>query len=333
MKYSVNNQKRRWPKRLVVLGIVLTLVTAGGVLAARQAYFGGLKPVNAGSQAVITVEIKRGASMEEITKQLKEAGLIRSEWAFKLYVARKNAASALQAGTYTFSPSQSVAQLVTQLTHGKVATDLVTVIPGQNLEQIKATLINYGFAKSDVENALNPSFYAGHPALASKPLRASLEGYIYPDSYQRHAGTTPQQIIKAALDEMDEKLTPEMEKGFARQGLSTHEAVILASVVEMEVPRAEDRTQVAQVFLTRMGIGMALESDATKKFFDSYKNPGLPPTPISNVGVTSLQAVANPAKTDWIYFVSGDDGTTHFARTLGEHEDNVAKYCTKLCGR
>ncbi len=333
MKYMANNQRRRWPKRLVILAIVLTVLVAGGAFVARQAYYGGLEPVSAGNQTVKTVVIERGTSLEDITKQLREAGLVRSEWAFKLYVARKNAASALQAGTYTFSPSQSVAELVTQLTHGKVATDLVTIIPGLDLGQIKTALINYGFDKDEVEAALNPSLYAGHPALASKPLHASLEGYIYPDSYQRHADTTPQQIIAAALDEMDEKLTPEMEKGFAKQGLSPHEAVILASVVEMEVSSADDRSQVAQVFLTRMEVGMALESDATKKFFDSYHNPGLPPTPISNVSVTALQAVANPAKTDWLYFVSGDDGRTHFSRTLSEHEANVVKYCTKLCGR
>ncbi len=333
MKYMARNQKRRWPKRLVILAVALTVLMAGGVVAARQAYFSGLEPVNANNQTVKTVVIETGASLEQITKQLREAGLIRSEWAFKLYVARKNAASALQAGTYTFSPSQSVAALVTQLTHGKVATDLVTIVPGLSLDQIKTSLINFGFEEDEVENALNPALYAGHPALASKPLRASLEGYIYPDSYQRHAGTTAQQIIAAALDEMDEKLTPEMEKGFAKQGLSPHEAVILASVVEMEVSNTEDRAQVAQVFLTRMEIGMALESDATKKFFDSYHNPGLPPTPISNVSVTSLQAVANPAKTDWLYFVSGDDGKTHFSHTLSEHEANVVKYCTKLCGR
>lgn len=74
-------------------------------------------------------------------------------------------------------------------------------------------------------------------------------------------------------------------------------------------------------------------SAATKHYFNSYANPGLPPHPISNVSASSLQAVGHPAKTDWLYFVSGDDGTTHFAHTLPEHEANVVKYCTKLCGR
>ncbi len=349
MKYMAHNQKRRWPKRLVIVGVILTLLMAGGAFAARHVYFRGLEPVAAGSQSFRSVVIERGASLEEITKQLKEAGLIRNEWAFKLYVARKNAASALQAGTYTFSPGQSVADLVTQLTHGKVATDLVTIIPAQSIKQIKASLVNYGFAETDVESALNPAFYAGHPALAGKPLRASLEGYIYPDSYQRHADTTPQQIITAALDEMDEKLTPELEKAFAKYGLSPHEGVILASVVEREVSKPEDRRQVAQVFLKRLSIGMRLGSDVTAFYgaslagaepsvlYDSPYNTrlheGLPPTPISNVTIGSLRAVANPASTDWLYFVAGDDGTTHFARTLSQHEANVVRYCTKLCGR
>jgi UPF0755 protein len=124
-----------------------------------------------------------------------------------------------------------------------------------------------------------------------------------------------------------------LRKAFARQGLSTHEAIVLASVVEREVSNSGDRAQVAQVFLKRLRSDIALESDATKIFFDSYENPGLPPSPISNVSVSSLQAVADPAKTTWLYFVTGDDEKTYFSHTLEEHEANVAKHCFDKCGR
>ena len=334
MRYTNRVEKRRiWPKRLVVIGFVLLAVVMAGTVFVRYTYNDGLKPVNSASEEVKLITIERGATLDEITKQLEDAGLIRSPWAFKLYVGSKNARDALQAGTYSFSPSQSVAEIVVQLSHGKVNTDLVTIIPGQTLDQIRTTLTNYGYSESEVDAAMDPALYSGNPALVDKPVGANLEGYIYPDSYQKDASTTPQQIIERALDEMNKKLTPDLRKAFAAQGLSVYQAIILASIVEREVSKPEDRAQVAQVFLKRLRIDKALESDATKHYFDSYKTRGLPPTPISNVTANSLQNVANPANSDWLYFVSGDDGTTHFSKTLEEHEANVAKYCTKLCGR
>jgi UPF0755 protein len=331
MSYTTRPTKKRWPKRLVIVGVILTVAVVGGLVAARQFYFEGIKPVSAGSQAVKTIEIKSGATLELITVQLKDAGLIRNTWAFKLFVARKKAQSTLQAGTYTFSPSQSVEELVAQLSHGKVATDLVAIIPGQTLDQIRTTFINYGFSEDAIDAALDPSLYASSPALSEKPAGANLEGYIYPDSYQKTSSTTVQQIITKALAEMGEKLTPALRKGFEKQGLTTHEAIILASIVEREVPHPVDRAQVAQVFLKRLRSDIALESNATEHYFNSYRNPGLPPTPISNVSVSSLEAVANPASTSWLYFVSGDDKVTHFSKTLAEHETKVRLYCTKLC--
>lgn len=333
MRYTRKTQKRSWPRRLVLVAAAFVVVALSATAWVRHTYNEGLKPVDGSSEAVKLVTIERGSTLDEITKRLKDDGLIRSPWAFKLYVGSKNVRDALQAGTYSFSPSQSVAEIVVQLSHGKVATDLVTIIPGQRLDQIRTTLINYGFSEADVDVALDPSTYPGHPALVDKPSGASLEGYIYPDSYQKDSSTFPQQVIEKALAEMNDKLTPDLRKAFAAQGLSVYQAITLASVVEKEVSRPDDRAQVAQVFLKRLRSDIALESDATKQYFDSYKNRGLPTTPISNVTSSSLQAVANPASTTWMYFVSGDDGTTHFSHTLQEHEANVVKYCTKLCGR
>ncbi|HEY5806003.1 MAG TPA: endolytic transglycosylase MltG [Candidatus Saccharimonadales bacterium] len=333
MRYTTRPVRRRWPRRLILVGVVLIALVLGGTLLVRHVYFSDLRPVSSSDTAVKPITVERGATLDEIAKQLNDAGLIRSPWAFKLYVGSKNVRDALQAGTYSFSPSQSVEEIVVQLTHGKVTTDLVTIIPGQRLEQIRATLANYGFDEADIEAAMDPALYAGNPALVDKPAGVSLEGYIYPDSYQKDGNTKPQQIIEKALAEMNSKLTPDLRRAFAAQGLSAYQAIILASVVEKEVSKPEDRARVAQVFLKRIRSDIALQSDATKHYFDSYKNRGLPETPISNVTISSLQAVANPASTDWLYFVSGDDGTTHFSHTLDEHEVNIAKYCTKLCGR
>lgn len=346
MKYAYQNRRRRWSRGLFV-ACCLLLVVAGGIAASFWAYYANLKPVSS-SQEVISVTVAEGAAADAIAQQLKDKGLIRSEWAFKLYVSNKGVRNALQAGTYDFMPSQGVAEIVAQLSHGKITTELITILPGKRIDQIRSRLIQEGFAEQEVAAALDPAAYAGHPALADKPAEATLEGYLYPDSYQRSNGN-PRVIITAALDEMNKHLTAELRAGFAKQGLTTYQGIILASIVEKEVSKQEDREQVAQVFLKRLAAGIRLQSDATTSYgaildgktpvsgydspYNTYTYAGLPPSPISNVGVSSLLAVAQPATTDWLYFVSGDDGATHFSTTLSEHESNVQQYCTKQCGQ
>lgn len=347
MRYTARVQKRRWPKRLVVLLLVATLAVVGATAVVRKTYYEKLKPVSATTQEAKLVTIKKGSSVDAIAKQLEDIHLIRSAWAFKLYVSSKEARGALQAGTYSFDPSMDVPQIVSQLTHGKVATNLVTILPGQRLDQIKATLISYGFAKKDVESALRPDSHLAHPALVDKPDSAGLEGYIYPDSYEKTGATTAHEIISQALGELHEKVTPQMRDDFAAQGLSTYQALIIASIVEKEVSTQSDRAQVAQVFIKRLKIGMPLGSDVTAYYgaiaagqkpsvnYDSPYNTrlhkGLPPTPIGNMSISSLNAVAQPAQSDWLYFVAGDDGTTHFTKTLEEHNAAVSQYCHRLC--
>jgi UPF0755 protein len=230
-----------------------------------------------------------------------------------------------------------------------VATNLVTILPGQRLDQIRKRLIQDGFSEKDVDSALNPANYQGHPALVDKPVSASLEGYLYPDSYEKTATTSAKTIITASLDQMNKYLTPDLRSDFAKQGLSPYQAITLASIIEKEVPKSQDRVQVAQVFLSRIRLGMKLQSDATGSYgavlagqkpsssydspYNTYTYAGLPPTPISNVTNSALRAVGDPSDTNWLYFVSGDDGTTHFSKTLAEHEANVQQYCKKLCGQ
>jgi len=349
MRYGMRNDSRRKGARRVLLAIFFVgVILAGTTVTARHVYLENLKPVS-DSQQTTLVTVDEGLSAEAIAEQLKKAGLIRSTWAFKLYVSSKQVRDALQAGTYSLEPSQSTAEIVAQLTHGKVATDMVTIVPGQRLDQVKKNLIDDGFAAADVAAALDAANYVGNAALVDKPSGASLEGYLYPDTFEKTAKTSARSIVENSLSQMRGRLTPDLRAAFAAQGLSTYQAITLASVVENEVSKQTDRNQVAQVFLKRLRENIRLESDATASYgavldgkgalasydspYNTYKNLGLPPTPISNVTVSSLQAVAHPATTDWLYFVSGDDGVTRFSRTLAEHEANVEQYCHKLCGR
>lgn len=351
--YSSRPRRRRWPKILAILLITALLLTATSVVIVRQKYTNNLKPISANQKSLL-ITIAQGSSVREIALLLKKEGLIRSDWAFEWYVNSNDLREDLQAGTYALRPSQSVQEIVTVLTQGKIATDLVTILPGRRIDEIRDGLINDGLNASAVDEALKAELYIDHPALVDKPREATLEGYLYPESFQKTATTAPEDIIRASLDQMQLYLTPDVRAGFVRQGLTAHQGVILASIVEQEVGHddpvkdKEDKKKVAQVFIKRLKENKALESDATAGYgaiidgqppslaytsrYNTYQNKGLPPGPISNVGRVSLGAVAEPATTDWLYFVSGDDGVTYFSKTLEEHQALTKNHCKKLCG-
>lgn len=338
--YNVHNRSKL-PRIAALVVVLLITGLIASVLVIRHNYYENLKPVS-GSQKSQLVTIEKGSTATEISARLKKAGVIRQTWAFEWYIRNHHLRDKLQAGTYYIQPSQSVAEIADILTKGQIATDLVTILPGKRIDQVQQALVNSGFSPDDVEAAFDPALYANNPALVDKPVTASLEGYLYPESFQKSPDTNPQVIITAALSEMQNYLTPEVRAGFVKQGLTVHEGVILASIVEKESGKAEDRPVVAQVFLSRLRQKIALESDATTSYgailagkepthdFDSqyntYKYPGLPPGPISNVSNSSLKAVAFPASTDYLFFVAGHDCKTRFSKTLKEHEAFIQQF-------
>ncbi len=337
---------RRVPKRIIWVAIVLVVLLVAAAVAVRSSYYRSLQPVSS-SQNVVLVTIKPGTSSDAIGEQLQESGLIRSSTMFQWYIRTENVRDRMQAGTYAFRPSMSVQEIVNELVEGSVKSDLVTILPGQRLDQIRQALINAGFRPDAVDTALQPSQYSGHVALVDKPANASLEGFLYPESYQKTANTAPNVIVSAALDQMAKHLTPGIRAAFTVQGLNVYQGITMASIIEKEVNNPTDSAKAAQVFLKRLRIDMPLGSDPTALYgaildgqelkltyqspYNTHTNKGLTPTPISNVSKTSLEAVANPAQTGWLYFVAGDDGTTHFSNTIEEHEALTERYCKKLC--
>lgn len=345
--YKGASKRPRWPKRLVAIVLVVLGVVVLGMIGVRAFYNANLAKVSDSTASQVFI-IDKGATVPQVGDKLQKEHLIRSSLVFQLYIRSKDAKNPLIAGTYKLQPNLTTPQIVSILSQGRVATDLVTILPGQRLDQIKASLVKNGFTPTDVDKALDPSNYKDSPALVDKPVGASLEGYLYPDSFQRTADTKPEDIIVESLDLMNKHLTPEIRADFAKHGLSTYQGLILASMVEQEAATQNDRNQVAQVFLTRLSLGMAFQSDPTEKYgavlagkgpilgyespYNTYNHVGLPPTPISNVSASSLKAVAEPANTSWVYFVAGDDGAVHFSKTIQEHEQLTRQYCTHLCG-
>lgn len=308
-----------------------------------------LRPLS-NTPATKVFTVAEGDSVKQISDKLEQQHLIRSAWAFQLYVHGKEVGDKLQAGTYALSPSEDVPTIVKDLTRGNVSTQLVTVLPGRRIDQVRADLINDGFTPSAVDQALDPVQYASLPVLAFKPATVNtLEGLLWPDSFQRDSTTAPTQIIRESLTEMGQHLTPDVQSAFAAEGLSTYQGLILTSMVEQEVNKPSDQTQVAQVFLSRLKGGGTLGSDVTANYgairagrapslsYDSPYNtllhPGLPPTPISSISQSSLYAATHPASTGWLYFVTGDNGTTYFSTNLQDHQAQTQQYCHKLCSQ
>lgn len=325
----------------------LIIATATMAFGLRTWYHSNLQPLSLQETSETIVMIPVGTTAQEIAELLEEKNLIRSSMVFDWYTRLNNLRNQLQAGTYKFKSSESVQQIVQRLVAGDIATDLVTILPAQRLDQVKVDFIEAGFSSEEVNAAFDASLYKNHPVLRDKPESATLEGYLYPESFSRTSDTKVEDIIRASLDETAKVLTEELRSALAQKGLSVHQAIILGSIVEREVSKSEDRPIVAQVFLTRLERGIKLGSDPTALygallagleptvFTDTPYNTriyaGLPPGPINNVTEESLLALANPSDTDYLFFVSGDDGNTYFSKTLEQHEALTAKHCIELC--
>lgn len=346
--YSYNHPQKRRIRIVYLVGILLLIILLLLTLFIRQIYENNLKPVS-GTNTTILVTIPSGSSLPKIASILKNAGAIKGVWAFEWYVRNDNyARTSLEAGTYIFHPNQDVQQIVYQLTEGRASGNLVVILPSQRIDQVETALISDGFTKSDVIKALNVSQYIGqYPMLANLPQGATLEGFLYPDSFAKDTNTTASTIINDSLSEMQSKLNLDIINGINKQGLTIYQGVTLASIVEQEVSNSTDRAVVAQVFYSRLHLGMDLGSDVTAFYgaivagqppsvnYDSIYNtrlhPGLPFGPISNVSESSLEAIAHPATTNYLYFVTGDNGITYYSTTLSQHNQQVQLYCQKLC--
>ncbi len=338
---------RRVPLKLWLAGTILIVLLVGGVIGIRLYYDANLIAPSTNPKTTI-LAVPNGATVSQIGQLLQQNGLIRSAWVFDWYVHSVGLGSKLEAGTFALSPSDSTQQIAAIIASGHVAEGTITILPGKTIFQIEDALINAGFSPSDVHNAITPSNYAGLPLFALLPANlSSIEGLLYPDTFDKTSITKPSQIFTESLNEMNQYLTSTLQAKFAAEGLSVYQAITLASIIQQEVAKPSDMAQVAQVFLTRLSRGSPLGSDVTANYgavaagvapslsFDSPYNtlihPGLPPTPIGTISENALLAVANPAPTQWLYFVTGDNGTTYFEATIAQHNADAAAYCHKLC--
>ncbi|HSE29395.1 MAG TPA: endolytic transglycosylase MltG [Candidatus Saccharimonadales bacterium] len=330
-----------WIAGTILLGILLSMVAAAfGYFWYQEA----LKPKTQ-DYVQVEVEIPQGASIDQSSAILQNSGVVKSSLATQLYMTFTGKTS-VKAGHYLLSPNQSVAEVVDWLNEGRVDTIEITILPGKTLADIKALFLTYGYSQQDIDAAFAKNYQ--FDLFEGKPADANLEGYIYPDTYFALSGDSVEDVLSSAFAEFDALIKQNnLKEQLARQGLNLYQGITLGSIVYKEVNGPEDQRKVAQVFLKRMSEGMPLGSDVTfiygAKLLGVAPTPtlnslyntrivlGLPPGPISNFTIGALEAVANPANTEYLYFVAGDDGITRFSYTNEEHEQNVNLYCRVLC--
>lgn len=336
------SKRNKW---LIAITAAVALVLAVGLLAFVW-YNQQLAAVDPSNQEKIKLVIEPGSDPGMIAGMLKQNDLIRNESAFGLYLRLSGQSGSLQSGAYRLSKSEDVPKIVGHLTSGNTDTFSLTFLPGATLGKHRQVMIDAGYDTSSVDEAFAKSY--DRPLFDGKPATADLEGYIYGETYNFPTQATPEDILTRIFDEYESVITENnLVALYKQQGFSLYQGITMASIIQREVATAEDAAQVAQVFKLRYDQGMQLGSDVTYQYiadktgqprsvdFDSPYNTrryaGLPPGPISSPGLASLQAVGNPAPGDFVYFLSGDDDKTYFARTNEEHERNIRDHCEKKC--
>lgn len=336
----------------LVFGIVAMLVALGVVAGGGLVY--GRTQLEAQSPThgkAVTIQVGPGESLDQVVADLDGRGLIKSPFWFKLYARYKGLAGGLHPGQYRVDDGMGASAIVGKLIgvpdvhiNRLVLTEGMTA--AQMAHQVETTL---GIPAAQYLREVGSGTFS-EPFLAGRPPGASLEGFLFPDSYDIPATATAHDVVQRQLDSFAGKGAPALTTSRNPQNLSTYQLVVLASLVEREARDPADRGLVAGVLDNRLAKGMLLQVDASVLYgvgavgrspttdelagdtpYNTYLHPGLPPTPIANPGHASLLAAAQPASTNALFYVSDGCGHNHYARTDAEQEDNKRKYVGTPC--
>jgi len=334
----------------IALGLVL--FSAAGVL---YYAWNGLRPPAPGD-APVRVTVERGMRAQQVAELLEKHGLIRDAWLFGAWLKWTGEGSRFQAGIYEFVPGTSREEIVRKLNAGETvapATFRFTIPEGFTVRQMADRLEKAGvvggdeFLRAARDLSRFGEFGWGRAIPADAGITEPLEGYLFPDTYEMRTGSTAEDIIRRMLAELDRKLGSLPEdwlETMEERGLTLHELLTIASLIEREVAVDEERPLVSSVIANRLEKGMPLQIDATIQYvldepkerlleedlkgespYNTYQNKGLPPGPIAAPGLKSIEAALYPAETDYLYYVTKKDGSGEhlFASTLSQHNRNI----------
>ena len=322
---------------LFFFAIVLVIAGGGFLWYALQTPFKGY------NEPKKQVEVRRGQNTAAIVRQLQSAGVVRDEYVPLIYMKLLRSRDSLKAGVYEFTKPMSAVEVIDKLVRGDVVLKSVTVREGLDRFAIAKLFAAEGLGSEKEWNERTAD-----PELVRDiaPEASSLEGYLFPDTYKFSPGTPPRVIVPAMVENFRKNFGAEM--AYITTGLTPHQTVTLASIVETEARLPQERTLVASVYLNRIRKRMLLGADPTVIYalklarrwngnirkvdlqidspYNTYRTPGLPPGPIANPGLASLRAAAAPASTNFLYFVAKQDGSHAFTTNLNEHNRNVEIY-------
>jgi UPF0755 protein len=327
-----------------LLGVLILSVLLAGAAGAFL-YIRVNQPYRGYQGAEQFVEIPQGAGSIAIGDRLVDGGVIRDRSTYRMAVWMTGQGRHLKAGDYRFDRAMTPFEVIDKIARGDVYVIHVTFPEGLTMTEMAKLFESHGLgpASSFLEAAKDPA-----PIRDLDPAATDLEGYLFPETYALTRKTDAGKLVRLMVAAFNRALAPELRAAAAERKQTIRQTVTLASIVEKETAKAEERPIVAGVYINRLRIGMPLQCDPTVIYalqragaftgnlrrddlaFDSpyntYRYPGLPPGPIASPGKASLEAVVRPADVDFVYFVSRNDGSHEFASTLGEHNRNVQKY-------
>ena len=300
----------------------------------------------------VAFTVRPGDTTTVVGDRLQTAGLVRDAELFRLYVRSQGADGKLEAGDYRLRTTMSVAEIAALLQHAKAAASTVTLREGLRAEETAEVLAaGTGLPSAGLLAVMRTGRF-DYAFLKDKPAAASLEGYLFPDTYEIAATATPTQVVDLLLTTFDQRFSAVMRQQAAARQQTIFQVLIVASLVEREAQLASERPIIASVYLNRLAKSMALEADSTVQYalgydskgktwwrslalddlrrdvgpYSTYLNRDLPPGPICSPGLASIQAVLEPARTDLLYYYAKGDGSHAFARTFEEHQQNMKTY-------
>jgi UPF0755 protein len=352
------DQKKKKPSALKIIWTIVSVmffIVIGAGVGGALYIANALQPVSPSEESV-RIKVPPGSSSSQIAKLLEEHGLIKDSFIFTYYLKVKKEGSRFQAGEYLMMPGTTYAELITKLNNGDIIKEEVTrlTIPeGFTVVQIAGKIAEQGIwsDKLFVETANRPdglkSILLGE--IPDNPeIRHRLEGYLFPETYEFKKGTTEAEIIERALLELEKKLATlpaDWKDKLTERGISFHQMLTIASLIEREVVVEEERQIVAGVIYNRLNKKMPLQIDATVQYalgaqkerlfekdlkinspYNTYENPGIPPGPIASPSLGSIEAALYPAETPYFFYVTKKDGSQGhlFAVSYEEHLKNIA---------
>lgn len=289
--------------------------------------------------------IEKGEGFRKIAKNLEKEGIIKNKFFFEGYIFLKRKGTHLQAGGYLLSPSMSVSEIAEKIISGKTSQIQILIPEGLSIKQIGERLVSREVLKKDLLSLKVGDFKKEFWFLNKVSPTNSLEGFLFPDTYYFAYGLAPEEVARKMLKNFEKKFDLGLREEIERQGKSVFEIVIMASLLEKEVRTFEDKKMVSGILWKRLQNHFPLQVDATITYltgkkttnisqhdlqidspYNTYKYLGLPPGPICNPGLESIEAAIYPKESDFWYYLSKPDGETAFSKTLDEHNIKKAKY-------